>query len=81
MGGETTFADNEEYFILDILRQGYAAQLQAAYPSGYVRVLHGVEHVAELVFLLGSIGIGSGADLFVQFLVIVIFNLFADGCQ
>ena len=29
MGGETTFADNEEYFILDILRQGYAAQLQA----------------------------------------------------
>lgn len=63
MGGETTFADNEEYFILDILRQGYAAQLQAAYPSGYVRVLHGVEHVAELVFLLGSIGIGSGADV------------------
>ena len=81
MGGETAFADDEEHFILDVVRQGYATQLQAAYPSGYVRVLHGVEHVAELVFLLGSIGIGSGADVFVQFLVIVIFNLFADGCQ
>ena len=63
MGGETAFADDEEHFILDVVRQGYATQLQAAYPSGYVRVLHGVEHVAELVFLLGSIGIGSGADV------------------
>ena len=67
MGGETAFADDEEHFILDVVRQGYATQLQAAYPSGYVRVLHGVEHVAELVFLLGSIGIGSGADVFVQY--------------
>ena len=66
MGGETAFADDEEHFILDVVRQGYATQLQAAHPSGYVRVLHGVEHVAELVFLLGSIGIGSGADVFVQ---------------
>ena len=81
MGGETAFADDEEHFILDVVRQGYATQLQAAHPSGYVRVLHGVEHVAELVFLLGSIGIGSGADVFVQFFVIVIFYLLADGCQ
>ena len=82
MGGETAFADDEEHFILDVVRQGYATQLQAAHPSGYVRVLHGVEHVAELVFLLGSIGIGSGADVFVQFLVIVIFQFcFADGLQ
>ena len=66
MGGETAFADDEEHYILDVVRQGYATQLQAAHPSGYVRVLHGVEHVAELVFLLGSIGIGSGADVFVQ---------------
>ena len=80
-GVRRRFADDEEHFILDVVRQGYATQLQAAHPSGYVRVLHGVEHVAELVFLLGSIGIGSGADVFVQFFVIVIFYLLADGCQ
>ena len=38
MGGETAFADDEEHFILDVVRQGYATQLQAAHPSGYVRV-------------------------------------------
>ena len=81
MGSETAFADNEEHFIFNVVRQGYAAQLQAAHPSGYVRVLHRIEHVAELVFLLGSIDIGSGADVFVQFFIIVIFYLFADCCQ
>ena len=39
MGGETAFADDEEHFILDVVRQGYATQLQAAYPSGYVQLL------------------------------------------
>ena len=28
MGGETAFADDEEHFILDVVRQGYATQLR-----------------------------------------------------
>ena len=39
---DRAFADDEEHFILDVVRQGYATQLQAAHPSGYVRVLQDV---------------------------------------
>ena len=60
------FSDNEKDLVLQVVRQSNSAELQAAYPSGYVFGLHGVEHVAELFFLLGRIGVAGGGGVFVM---------------
>ena len=75
------FSDNEKDLVLQVVRQSNSAELQAAYPSGYVFGLHGVEHVAELFFLLGRIGVAGRADVLVQFFVVVVFYILADGSQ
>ena len=71
----SSFSYNQEYFVFYIVGQCNAAQLQAAHPPCHVFRLHGVEHVTELIFLFGRILVGSGSDVFVQLLVVIVFYL------
>ena len=73
-----SFSYYQEYFILYVVRQCDAAQLQAAYPARYIFGLHGVEDIAEFFFLFGSVPVGSGSDVLVKFLVVIIFYFLAD---
>ena len=75
----SSFSYNQEYFVFYIVGQCNAAQLQAAHPPCHVFRLHGVEHITELIFLFGRILVGSGSDVFVQLLVVIVFYLLADG--
>ena len=72
----SSFSYNQEYFVFYIVGQCNAAQLQAAHPPCHVFRLHGVEHITELIFLFGRILVGSGSDVFVQLLVVIVFYLF-----
>ena len=75
------FADNEEHFVFESIGQRDTTQLQAAHPPSHVFLTHGVEHVAEFVFLLCRIAIGRSADVTVQLFIVVILYLLAHSCQ
>lgn len=78
---EASFAYYQEQLVFQLVGQLYAAQLQAAAPSGYFIVFHRVENVSELFYLFFFILIGRATTESVQFLVVIIFYLFAYGSQ
>lgn len=49
---KTTFSDNQEQFIFQFVRDFYSAELQAAAPSGYLFLLHGVHDFSKLIDFL-----------------------------
>ena len=54
----TPFADNQERFVFQRIRQINGTQLEAAQPTGYFYLLQRVEHIAKLVHSIFVICIG-----------------------
>ena len=77
----SSLADNKECFILQCIRQVHATKLQATEPSGHLFRLQGIKYLAELINGLLFILISLQPPETIQFLVIIIFNLFAHGSQ
>lgn len=77
----TPFTDDKESLVLDFIRQIYSPELKAAEPSGYLYFLEGIKHFPEFVDGLFFILVTLQSPETVQFLIIIIFNLFADGSQ
>ena len=77
----TPFADNQERFVFQGIRQTDRTKLQAAQPTGHLHILQGIKHVAKLVHGIFVIRIGVDTLETVQFFIIVIFDFLADGSQ
>ena len=78
---KSSFAYDKEKFVFQFVGQFDAAELQAPAPSCHVDFLHGVQDVAELFDFLFRISVGRMSLEAVQFLVVVVFYLFAYGSQ
>lgn len=59
----TEISYDEEYLIAQILGEFDATQLEGAYPAWDVGLLHGGEHLAELLDLLVRILIGRSTSI------------------
>ena len=79
--GVPPFADDEEYFVFQVVREGYSAQLERAHPSRHFVLAHSVEHFAELFYLLVRISVRLPAAEGVKILVFVVFYVAAHGGQ
>lgn len=78
---ETAFSDYQEQLVFQFIGNFHATELQAAAPSGHFLFFHGVHDFPEFINLFFRIGIRRMTLEAVQFFVVVILNLFADGCQ
>ena len=74
-------SNNQENLVLQFVRQFDGTQLQATHPSGHLHLLHGVEHVAELIHLLGCVFMRTHASVGIQLFVVVVLYLLAHGSQ
>lgn len=75
------FADNQERFVFQFIRQINRPQLQAAQPSGHLYLLQGVKHIAKLVHGFLVIGIRLNSPETVQLLIVIILDFLADRSQ
>ena len=80
-GMDSPFADYQKHFVFYFIRKADPPQLQATYPSGYIGVLHCIKDIAEFIRLFRCIIFGCPADKCIQFFVVIILYLFADGSQ
>ena len=78
---EAPFANDEEQFVFQLVRKFDTPKLQAAAPSCHFLLFHGKHDFAEFINFLIAVFIGLTTFEAVQFFVIVIFDLFADGSQ
>lgn len=66
------FAYYQKDFIFYFIGKADSSQLQAAYPSGYIGVLHGIKDITEFISFFRCIFFGGPADKCIQFFVVVI---------
>ena len=78
---EAPFANDEEQFVFQFVRKFDTPKLQAAAPSCHFLLFHGKHDFAEFINFLIAVFISLTTFEAVQFFVIVIFYLLADGSQ
>lgn len=78
---ETAFPDYQEKLVFQFIGNLHTTELQAAAPSGHFLFFHGVHDFPEFINLFFRISVRRMTLEAVQFFVVVILYLFADGCQ
>lgn len=77
----SSFSHYQKDLILQTVRQRHSPKLQRAHPSRHLIVLHGIEHIPKLIYLLIRIVAALTPSEPVQFLIIIILYLLADSSQ
>jgi hypothetical protein len=77
----SSLSDNQEYLILDRVGEFDVTELEGAHPTCHFVVAHRVKNFLKFLYLFRRIFIRTTGAEAVEFLILIIFHVFAYGCQ
>ena len=77
----SSFTYNHENLILQLIGQGYCAQLKRTYPTRHFVLAHRVKHLTKFLDFIGSISIAITPTKAIQLFIIVILYLLTYSCK